>query len=91
MNKQISKSVSSPKTTVGFEFAISTAVVAVRVSASPPDCIAHIPTVFISVVNISRKHCLFLRFNKNSSFSILNTVFSVNSAGLPNFPFERCR
>ena len=55
------------------------------------DCIACILTVFISAVSISRKYCLFLRFKKNSSFLILNTLFSVYSTGLPNFPFGHCR
>ena len=43
---------------------------------------AYIPTVFIFAVSISSKHCLFLKFNRNSSFFILNTVFSVNSTDL---------
>ena len=54
MNKQNKRICILPAiTTVGFEFAKSTAVVAIRVSVSPPDYIVHIPTVFISAVSIA--------------------------------------
>ena len=52
---------------------------------------SHMPAVFISAVIISGKHSLFVRFNRNLSFFLLNTVLSVNSTGLPIFPFEQRR